>query len=132
VEIRAARADEAGLWTAMLRDTGLIDAPVAQEATWHALFATPGVRHWFATSAAGVLGFATTFTADDTHVLLQLGVAGGVRRQGIGRALALTALGAGPHGGVLLAEPTRTSQAFLARLGFTLVRCPPDRVAYRP
>jgi len=88
---------------------------------------------WSARDAEGTeAGHAHTFTAGDTVVLSELFVAEPWRRRGIGSALVHAALGQAPDGVTLIVDPTPTSVAFFDRLGFTLVRCPPDRVAYRP
>jgi GNAT superfamily N-acetyltransferase len=90
-------------------------------------------RRWSARDGGGAeVGSATAFRAGDMVVLSELHVAEPWRRRGIGSALVHAALGAAPAGATLIVDPTPTSVAFFARLGFTLVRCPPDRVAYRP
>jgi GNAT superfamily N-acetyltransferase len=130
VRLRGDRAPH--LWIAAAERAGLVDDIGVAIANATAA----AVRHAEALAHDGddepPVGFAVTFAADDVVVLRELFVEEAWRRRGIGRALLQAAFADAPVGATLIVAPTRTSAAFFARLGFTLVRCPPDRVAYLP
>ena len=76
------------------------------------------------------VGIVSTFTHDDTAVVLDLAVLPDHRRQGIGRALLARALTGAPEHVVL--GPTPESIPFYRRLGFELRPALKDRYYYLP
>lgn len=90
--------------------------------------------HFAAWRNGEAVGRVTVFLTGSTLLGVNLEVARGHRRTGIGRALVRHALAEGARAGCALAllGPTPATVPFYEALGFTLYRCLPDRVFYSP
>jgi GNAT superfamily N-acetyltransferase len=113
---------------------GLDDADVARLPASLGLGASTPVRHYAARLGGRTVGVAAVLVHGATLAGLELHVARGDRRRGIGRALVLHALREGREADCSVATlpPTPATVPFFEALGFVLERYPPDRALYTP
>jgi GNAT superfamily N-acetyltransferase len=130
--VAIAPSDDLDAWLDLAARLGWLDDDAADRAGRRATLRAPGVRHWLAHRDGAPIGLATAFLHHDTLAGLHLGVLPEHRRQGVARALIRAALADTPAARVALLAPTRTTEPLYARLGFTTVPSPPDRVLYLP
>lgn len=92
------------------------------------------LRHYAARLAGRTVGAASALLDGPTIAGVELAVASGERRRGIGRALVLHALREGVAAGCSVATlpPTPATVPFFEALGFVLERYSPDRAFHTP
>jgi GNAT superfamily N-acetyltransferase len=92
------------------------------------------LRHWVARSDGRAVGMASAFVAGDVLLLVHVAVLEGVRRRGIGRALAGERLRAGRSARCRAAvlAPSPDGSALYASLGFGSATTPARRRFYLP
>jgi GNAT superfamily N-acetyltransferase len=128
-----------GLEIAPIRDVASLAAALDDTDEAH-LIASLGLdeaaplRHYAARLAARTVGIASVLVHGTTLAGIELAVAAGERRRGIGRALVLHALRKGAADGCSVATlpPTPATVPFFEALGFVLERYPPGRAVYTP